>query len=327
MFPFSYTKPATTRDALGAGRRGGRYIAGGTTLVDLMRETVERPGELVDISALPLAGVELTNGGGLRVGALTRMADLAAHPDVRAHYPVISEALELSASAQLRNMATIGGNVMQRTRCAYFRDVTANCNKRRPGSGCAALRGINRDHAILGTSDACVCTHPSDLAVAFAALDATVRLLGPDGGERTVAVTDFLLRPGNTPEREQDLRPGELITAVEIPPHPRPLRSGYLKVRDRKSYEFALTSAAVVLHVRGGVIRAAKVAAGGVGTVPWRLSGVERRLLGSRPSERLWTEAAELAADGARPLAHNGFKVDLLTRTVARQLRVVGGTR
>jgi xanthine dehydrogenase YagS FAD-binding subunit len=325
MYPFSYTKVFDIQDALAAGRHGGRYIAGGTTLVDLMRETVERPGTLVDIGALPLHDVNTTAAGGLRIGALVRMADAAAHPDVRSAYPVVAQALELSASAQLRNMATIGGNIMQRTRCTYFRDVTTNCNKREPGSGCAALGGFNRAHAILGTSEHCVATHPSDVAVAFAALEATVHLLGRDG-ERSVAFADFLLRPGSTPDREQAVRPGELITAIEIPAHPRPLRSGYLKVRDRQSYEFALTSVAVALHVRGGVIRAAKLAAGGVGTVPWKLSTVERHLLGKRPSARLWADAAERAADGARPLEHNSFKVDLLKRTVERQLRIVGGT-
>ena len=322
MFPFSFTKATSISEALEA---GGRYIAGGTTLVDLMRETVERPETLVDIAALPLREITVTKGGGLRIGALATMTDAAAHPAVRGAYPVISQALELSASAQLRNMATIGGNIMQRTRCTYFRDVTAACNKRQPGSGCAALDGYNRSHAILGTSDQCVATHPSDVAVAFAALEASVRLLGPTG-ERGVPFADFLLQPGTTPNREQALRPGELITAVEVPAYPRPLKSGYLKVRDRQSYEFALTSAAVALHVRGGVIRAAKVAAGGVGTVPWRLSTVERQLIGRRPSPTLWSDAAARAADGARPLAHNGFKVDLLRRTVERQLRVVGGT-
>ncbi|MEU8151200.1 xanthine dehydrogenase family protein subunit M [Nonomuraea sp. NPDC048901] len=325
MHPFSYTKVSDLEGALAAGRRGGRYIAGGTTLVDLMRESVERPGALVDISALPLGEVTATAGGGLRIGALVSMAEAAADPKVRATFPVVSQALELSASAQLRNMATIGGNIMQRTRCTYFRDVTAPCNKREPGSGCAALEGFNRAHAILGGSDQCVATHPSDVAVAFAALEASVRLRGPDG-ERGVAFADFLLRPGATPDREQGLRPGELITAVELPALPRPLRSGYLKVRDRQSYEFALTSAAVALHVKGGVIREAKVAAGGVGTVPWKLPAVERRLIGERPSPALWTEAAEHAADGARPLAHNRFKVELLKRTVERQLRVVGGS-
>ncbi|MFI7049152.1 FAD binding domain-containing protein [Streptosporangium sandarakinum] len=325
MYPFAYTKPADVAAALAAGARGGRYIAGGTTLVDLMRETVERPGTLVDISGLPLDDVRAT-GDGLRIGALARMADVAAHPRVRETYPVLVQSLELAASAQLRNMATIGGNVLQRTRCTYFRDVSAACNKRQPGAGCAALDGYNRSHAILGTSDACVATHPSDLTVALAALDATVHLLGPDG-ERSVPLTTFLLLPGDTPEREHDLRPGELIIAVEIPPHPKPLRSGYLKVRDRQSYEFALTSAAVALHITGGVIRRARVAAGGVGTVPWRLSAVERRLTGERPSERLWKQAAEVAPEGARPLRHNAFKAELLKRTVERQLRTVGGTR
>ncbi|MEV4172506.1 xanthine dehydrogenase family protein subunit M [Nonomuraea sp. NPDC049709] len=325
MYPFAYTKPADTAAALAAGARGGRYIAGGTTLVDLMRETVERPGTLVDISGLPLEDVRDTVRG-LRIGALARMADVAAHPRVRAAYPVLTQSLELAASAQLRNMATIGGNILQRTRCTYFRDVSAACNKRRPGSGCAALDGYNRSHAILGTSQACVATHPSDLTVALAALDASVHLLGPDG-EREVALTEFLLQPGNTPEREHDLRPGELITAVEIPPHLKPLRSGYLKVRDRQSYEFALTSVAVVLHLTGGVIRQARVAAGGVGTVPWRLNAVERRLTGERPSQRLWEQAAAVAAEGARPLRHNAFKTELLKRTVERQLQTVGGTR
>ncbi|MFD3619459.1 FAD binding domain-containing protein [Streptomyces sp. NPDC058676] len=326
MHPFSYTRVSDTREALNASHRGGRYIAGGTTLVDLMRETVERPETLVDITGLPLSEITVTERGGLRIGALVTMSEAAAHAKVRTLYPVISQALELSASAQLRNMATIGGNIMQRTRCTYFRDVTAACNKREPGSGCAALQGFNRSHAILGTSGHCVATHPSDVAVAFAALEAQVRLLGPDG-ERQVAFADFLLRPGSTPDREQALQRGELITAVEVPALPRPLRSGYLKVRDRQSYEFALTSAAVALHVRGGLIREARVAAGGVGTVPWKLPAVEQHLLGERPSEALWADAAERAADGARPLQHNRFKTELLKRTVERQLRIVGGTK
>ncbi|MEU6381612.1 xanthine dehydrogenase family protein subunit M [Streptomyces sp. NPDC046909] len=327
MHPFTYARAADTREALNAGRRGGRYIAGGTTLVDLMRETVEHPGTLVDISGLPLREIRATEGGGLRIGALVTMAATAADPKVRALYPVVSQALELSASAQLRNMATIGGNIMQRTRCTYFRDVTAACNKREPGSGCAARDGFNRMHAILGASEACVATHPSDVAVAFAALEATVHLLGPDGRERNLPFADFLLRPGNTPNREQAIHQGELITAVEIPALPRPLKSGYLKVRDRQSYEFALTSAAVALHVRGGVIREAKVAAGGVGTVPWKLPAVERHLVGERPSAALWAAAAEKAADGAQPLRDNRFKPELLKRTVERELRVVGGTK
>ncbi|WP_328744226.1 xanthine dehydrogenase family protein subunit M [Streptomyces sp. NBC_00285] len=326
MHPFTYTRVSDTREAVDAGRHGGRYIAGGTTLVDLMRETVERPDALVDITGLPLREVTVTERGGLRIGALVTMSGAAAHPKVRALYPVVAEALELSASAQLRNMATIGGNIMQRTRCTYFRDVSAPCNKREPGSGCAALHGYNRSHAILGTSDHCAATHPSDVAVAFAALEARVHLLGPDG-ERRVPFADFLLRPGTTPSREQALRQGELITAVETAAFPRPLKSGYLKVRDRQSYEFALTSAAVAMHVRGGVIREAKVAAGGVGTVPWRLPAVEQHLIGERPSTSLWAAAAARATDHARPLRHNRFKVELLRRTVERQLRIVGGTK
>lgn len=326
MHPFSYTRVSDTREALNAGRRGGRYIAGGTTLVDLMRETVEHPETLVDISRLPLREVTATERGGLRIGALVTMSEAAAHAKVRTLYPVVSEALELSASAQLRNMASIGGNIMQRTRCTYFRDVTAGCNKRDPGSGCAARNGYNRMHAILGTSDSCVATHPSDVAVAFAALEASVHLLGSDG-ERRVPFADFLLKPGDTPQREQAIRQGELITAVEIPALPRPLKSGYLKVRDRQSYEFALTSAAVALHIEGGVIREAKVAAGGVGTVPWKLPEVERHLVGRRPSDALWTAAAQKAAERARPLTHNRFKAALLRRTVERQLRIVGGMK
>ncbi|MCP2281030.1 FAD binding domain-containing protein [Nocardia amikacinitolerans] len=324
MRSFTLTTVADIPTALDAGRRGGRFVAGGTTLVDLMRHQVEQPDTLVDITRLPLREIGVDTDGSLRIGALATMADTARHPDVRDRFPVVAQALELSASAQLRNMATIGGNTLQRTRCTYFRDLTADCNKREPGSGCAAVGGINRGHAILGTSDHCVATHASDVAVAFAALDATVRLHGPDG-ERSVGFTEFFLRPGNSPHREHDLRPGELITAVEIPAYPTDLRSGYLKVRDRQSYEFALTSVAVALHIPDGTIRAAKVAAGGVGTVPWRLSGVEQQLVGRQPGAALWADAAARATDGARPLSHNGFKVQLLIRSVERQLRAVGG--
>ncbi|MGW0423090.1 FAD binding domain-containing protein [Streptomyces sp. NPDC003015] len=323
MHPFSYTRVSNVREALDAGRRGGRYIAGGTTLVDLMRETVEIPESLVDISALPLSEITATAGGGIRIGALVPIAVATADPKLNSLFPVAAQALR-GASAQLRNMATVGGNIMQRTRCTYFRDVTADCNKREPGSGCAALGGYNRGHAILGGSDHCVATHASDFAVALTALEATVPLQAPDGKGRSLPFADFLLRPGSTPHREQAIRRGELITAVEIPAYPRPLKSAYLKLRDRQSYSFGLTSAAVALHIRGGVIREAKVAAGGVATVPWKLPAVERALIGERPSDRLWAEAAGHAADGARPLQHNRFKVELLKRTVERQLRTVG---
>ncbi|MER8001627.1 xanthine dehydrogenase family protein subunit M [Streptomyces sp. NPDC095613] len=325
MHPFTYHSAGTVLEAVQAAARGARYIAGGTTLVDLMRETVERPDDVVDISSLPLNKIHTAGNGILRIGSLVTMAEAAAHPAVRDLYPVISQALEASASAQLRNMATIGGNLLQRTRCSYFRDVSADCNKRRPGSGCAARGGYNRMHAILGTSASCVAAHASDLAVALVALDAVVRLHGKDG-ERLLPLAELLLQPGSTPHREHALEPGELIMRVEVPEHPGRLASGYLKVRDRQSYEFALTSTAVALHVTGGRITTARVAAGGVGTVPWRLKAVEDALTGRRPSPGLWSEAARHATRGARPLTHNRFKLPLLTRTVERQLTEIGGT-
>jgi xanthine dehydrogenase YagS FAD-binding subunit len=324
MLPFTYLKVDSEDAAVAAAHAGGRLIAGGTTMVDLMREGVERPSTLVDIADLPLDEISGTPDGGVRLGALVTLSQAAADELVRTCLPVVAQALELTASAQVRNMATLGGNVMQRTRCAYFRDVTAACNKRDPGAGCAARDGANRTHAILGTSPACVATHPSDLAVALVALDASVHLRGLDG-LRTVALRDFFIRPGETPEREHALRRGELITAVEVPALPQPLASGYLKVRDRQSFEFALTSAAVALSVQDGVIRWAGVAVGGVGTVPWRLKAVERQLVGQPPSAGLWQQAAACAADGAEPLRQNAFKVGLLRRTVERELGIVGG--
>ena len=266
MFPFTFSKATDERAALAEGNRGGRYIAGGTTLIDLMRETVERPPSVVDITALPYRNIDV-GASGLLVGSLVTMTDLAAHPVVRAEFPVISQALELSASAQLRNMATIGGNIMQRPRCLYFRDVTSACNRRQPGSGCAAIGGENRTLAVLGTSDQCVATHPSDLSVALVALDAVVHLRSTNG-DRQVPIQQFFRLPGNTPDQEHDLRPGELIVAVQVPAGAYTRRSGYLKVRDRQSYEFALSSAAVAMDIGGGVIRAARVAVGGIGTVP-----------------------------------------------------------
>jgi xanthine dehydrogenase YagS FAD-binding subunit len=321
VFPFTFTKAADEKSALAAGRSGARYIAGGTTLVDLMRVTVERPGAVVDINALPYRNVDL-DARGLRFGSLVRMTDLAADPRVRREYPVLSEALELSASAQLRNMASIGGNLMQRPRCLYFRDVSAACNRRTPGAGCAAVGGLNRTHAILGTSDKCVATHPSDLAVALVALDATV-VLRDGNGDRRIPLDGFFQLPGETPDREHDLRPGELIVGVEVPTGPEMRRSGYLKVRDRQSYEFALASAAVALDVAGGSVRAARVAVGGVGTVPWRLPAVERALVGRQVTPELWHDAASQASDGANPLSDNGFKVELVRRVVERQLATV----
>jgi xanthine dehydrogenase YagS FAD-binding subunit len=323
VFPFSFTKASDEVSALTAAAHGARFIAGGTTLVDLMRETVERPTAVVDINALPYRGIDLKPTT-LRVGSLVRMSELAVHPGVRQQFPVIAQALELSASAQIRNMASIGGNLMQRPRCLYFRDVSAACNRRTPGSGCAAIDGRNRTHAILGTSDACVATHPSDLAVALTALDATV-ITRDANGEHRIACSDFFRRPDNTPDQEHNMNAGALITGVELPVVPEARRSGYLKVRDRESYEFALASAAVALDIAAGRVRAARVAVGGVGTVPWRLPAVEKALIGRTPGPELWRDAASHAADGAKPLPENGFKVELVKRTVERQLATVAG--
>ncbi|MFE5703489.1 FAD binding domain-containing protein [Rhodococcus koreensis] len=322
MFPFRFSKASDEQTALSAAASGARYVAGGTTLVDLMRETVERPEAVVDINALPYRDIDVQPGR-LRVGSLVRMAEIAAHPEVREQFPMIVQALDLSASAQLRNSASIGGNLLQRTRCLYFRDVTSACNRRTPGAGCAAIGGRNRTHAILGTSGSCAATHASDVAVALTALDATV-IARDTNGERRIPLNEFYLRPGTTPDRENTLRPGELITAVEVTVGPEARRSGYLKVRDRESYEFALTSAAVALDIAGGTIRTARVAVGGVGTVPWRLPSVERALVGQAPSAELWRTAAATAADGAQPLSENGYKVELIKRTVERQLSTIG---
>ncbi|BBZ30228.1 hypothetical protein MMAD_45230 [Mycolicibacterium madagascariense] len=321
MYPFTFTKAADEKAALDAGRSGARYIAGGTTLIDLMRVTVERPNAVVDINALPYRSVDL-DGRSLRIGSLVRMSDLAADDRVRRQFPVIAQSLDLSASAQLRNMASIGGNLMQRPRCLYFRDVTANCNRRTPGAGCAAVGGLNRMHAILGASDECVATHPSDLAVALVALDA-VLLLRDGNGDRRIPLAQFFREPGSTPDQEHDLRPGELIVGVEVPTGPQTIRSGYLKVRDRQSYEFALTSAAVALDIAGNTVKTARVAVGGVATVPWRLPAVEQALVGRPITPGLWHDAASHAADGAKPLSDNGFKIQLVQRVVERQLSAV----
>lgn len=318
MLPFQFDTATDESIALEAGAAGARYLAGGTTLVDLMRQTVERPERLLDINGLPYRDIDL-NTARLRIGALVRMSELATNSDVRQQFPVITQALELSASPQLRNMASIGGNLMQRPRCLYFRDVSAPCNRRIPGSGCAAIGGRNRSHAIFGTSDQCVATHPSDLAVALTALDATI-IVRDREGEHRIRIGEFFRQPGATPDREHNLTPGQLIAAVEIPVRPDTRRSGYLKVRDRESYEFALCSAAVALELSAGVVRSARIAVGGVGTVPWRLPAVGRRLIGRPASPQLWADAGAIAADGAKPLSENGFKVQLLKNTVARQL-------
>jgi xanthine dehydrogenase YagS FAD-binding subunit len=311
MRPFELTAPTTVEEAL---KTPGTFLAGGTTLVDLMKLDVLTPQHVLDINEVPLRGITTTDG--LRFGALERMSAIAAHPDV---YPAISRALLLSASQQLRNMASIGGNLLQRTRCSYFRDVAMPCNKRVPGSGCSALDGANRMHAILGTSDSCVATHASDVAVALVALDARLRLADATG-TREVALGEFYQLPGDTPALENDLRPGELITEVVVPRLDWAANSTYVKVRDRQSYEFALCSAAVALDVRDGVVADARVAAGGVGTVPWRLRAVEEALKGRPATQAAFEEAASVAAEGAEPLSDNAFKVPLLKRTIVRAL-------
>ncbi|HEV7792416.1 MAG TPA: xanthine dehydrogenase family protein subunit M [Pseudonocardia sp.] len=311
MRPFELTAPTTVEAALAA---PGTFLAGGTTLVDLMKLNVLTPRHVQDINELPLRGIDASDG--LRIGALERMSDIAAHPGV---YPVISRALLLSASQQLRNMASIGGNLLQRTRCTYFRDVAMPCNKRQPGSGCPAVSGANRMHALLGTSDSCVATHASDVAVALVALDAEIRLVSA-AGSRTVTLADFYRPPGDSPEVENDLRPGELIAEVLVPRLDWASRSTYVKVRDRQSYEFALCSAAVALDVRDSRIVDARVAVGGVATVPWRLAAVEAALRGAPASSAAFEAAASVAAEGATPLSANGFKVSLLKRTVVRAL-------
>jgi len=324
MTPFRYLRTRQGDDpvALLSTAGNGAFIAGGTTLVDLMKLGVENPSTLIDINSQPLAHIEDLADGGLRIGALARNSDVAHHVLVRKRYPMLSEALLSGASPQLRNMATVGGNIMQRTRCYYFRDLSFACNKRGPGSGCTAMESFNRIHAILGTSDQCVATNPSDMSVALVALDATLRLRGPNG-ERTVPFEQFHLVPGQTPYRETVLKPGELITAVDIPKSPIAAHSLYLKVRDRASYEFALASVALALEMSGGKIQSARVAFGGVATKPWRAHDVERVLTGQLASEDLFAKAARAAVEGAQPRRDNAFKVDLLQRTLIKGLRTL----
>lgn len=297
-----------------------QYLAGGTTLLDLMKLDVMRPRALIDIN--PIAGAEAitVNERGVRFGALVRMAQAAAHPAIVRDYPVIADTLKLAASAQLRNMASLGGNVLQRTRCAYFRDTSwIACNKRNPGSGCSALEGVNRQHAILGTSDHCIATYPGDFAQALIALDAVIEITGVSGN-RAVAFAKFHRLPGNVPNVETVLLPGDLITAITVPAGSWTRRSLYLKIRDRESYQFALTSAAVALDLRGDTVREARIALGGVATVPWRAREAEAVLKGKRLDENAAQSAAEAAFAGARPRQHNSFKVLLGKRTLERAL-------
>jgi xanthine dehydrogenase YagS FAD-binding subunit len=325
MMPFGFERAANEEEALVAVARGARCIAGGTTLIDLMREEVERPARLVDINALPWRDIRLREGE-LSIGALARMAEVAEHPEVCRSQPLIAEALLEGASPQLRNMATIGGNLLQRTRCPYFRMLDARCNKREPDSGCAALQGENAALAILGASEHCAAVHPSDLAVALVALDATVRVRNVQG-ERSFAVEQLFLLPEDTPQHEHALQAGELIVEVRVPDGPYARQARYLKVRDRASYEFAVVSVAAALHVDAGSILEARLAAGGVATRPWRLRECEQALRGRRAERASFEAAARLACQHARSLAGNHFKMPLLERCVVRALELAGEAR
>jgi len=324
MQPFAYRRASDENDAvaMAAARPGAAFVAGGTDFMQLWKAGVSAPGLVIDISRLPLDAVTVRPDG-IAIGALARMSEVADHPAIRRDYRTIAEALLASASPQVRNVATIGGNLLQRTRCGYFRGTALPCNKRLPGSGCGAREGENRSHAIFGASDQCAATHPSDLAVALVALDATVRLRGVSG-ERVLPLEDFFLLPGEHPERETVLGDGELIIEIAVPRSAAASRSHYLKVRDRASFEFAVVSVAVALDAEDGLIRTARVAAGGVGTKPWRLRPCETSLAGARLGEAAFRQAAELAATGTKPLSRNGFKIELLKRTVLRALRDAG---
>jgi xanthine dehydrogenase YagS FAD-binding subunit len=325
MDPFTYVRATSLDDALAAaGDADIQYIAGGTTLVDLMRLDVMRPRGIVDITALPLANIEAI-GQGVRIGAMARNTDVAYHPLITARYPVLAEALLAGASPQLRNMATVGGNVLQRTRCSYFRDPAWPCNKRQPGSGCSARGGYTRMHAVLGTSDGCIATHPSDMCVALVALDAVVQTRGPQGRVRAIPFADFHTLPGERPDIENVLGRGELITHVDLPASPFASRSHYVKVRDRASYAFALASAAVALDLAGGTIRESRIALGGVGTKPWRSIEAETELRGKPPNLETFRQAAAVAMRGAQAQEHNKFKIELAQRTLVRALQDIGG--
>jgi xanthine dehydrogenase YagS FAD-binding subunit len=322
MQAFSFIRPSDAQAAVAAASLpGAKYIAGGTDLLQLTKDNVETPDRIIDLETLNLFRID-AGPDHLRLEALARMSDVAAHPAVMKGWPVLSQALLASASPQIRNMGTMGGNLLQRTRCGYFRDTGFNCNKRLPGSGCPAINGENRMLAILGGSDHCIATHPSDMAVALLALDAVVELDGRDG-TRNVPIGDFHRLPGDTPHIETVLAPGEMITAIRVPASAAARRSHYLKVRDRASFEFALVSAAVALDIQGNTIHSARVAAGGVGTRPWRLPEVEAALTGKPADTATLRAAAEQAGDGAKPAAMNAFKLVLLRRTVFRALRTV----
>jgi len=325
MTPFTYARAASVPDALQrAAIAGTKFLGGGTNLVDLMRETVERPTALVDVSGLGAAIVE-SDDGGLHIAAAARNTAIAEHRAVRERYPMLSRAILAGASAQIRNMATLGGNLLQRTRCTYFfDDEGSRCNKRTPGQGCDAIGGFNRNHAILGASEACIATHPSDMAVALAALDAVVHVSGI-GGERMLSINELHRLPGDRPDVETELAPGKLITGVDLPAGSLYARSTYRKVRDRSSYAFALVSVAAALEVSGGVVRDVRIALGGVAPKPWRAWKAEMALRGGPASEEAFLAAIDAELRDAKPLSHNGFKIELARRMVVAVLNELSG--
>src|SRR5215471_274219 len=321
MINFEYARASDVADAVRqiTADPEAKFIAGGTNLIDLMKYEVARPMRLIDISHLPLKTVEETADGGLRIGALVPNSDLAYHPVVEKRYPLVSSAILAGASQQLRNMATTGGNLMQRTRCFYFYDVATPCNKREPGSGCSAIDGINRINAILGTSEGCIATHPSDMCVALAALEAKVHVAGP-AGERTVPFADFHRLPGDTPEVDTNLKANEIITAIELPARGFAKNYSYLKIRDRLSYAFALVSVAAALELEGGQIKEARLALGGVAHKPWRNPEAEAALQGKSATPDAFAQAAEILLRGAKGFSHNAFKIDLARRAIIRTM-------
>ncbi|HEY1496503.1 MAG TPA: xanthine dehydrogenase family protein subunit M [Candidatus Solibacter sp.] len=321
MNNFTYTRASNSGEAIHlVGKTGAaKFLGGGTNLVDLMRENVERPESLVDISTLPFGDIQENPDGSVKIGAAVRNSAVAGNRTIRERFPMLSQAILFGASGQIRNMATVGGNIMQRTRCCYFYDHASRCNKRTPGAGCDAIYGFNRMHAILGASSSCIATHPSDMCVALAALDATVEVEYRNG-TRSIRLTDFHRLPGDTPDRETELQPGELITSVTIPKLDAARRSVYRKVRDRLSYAFALVSVAALLEIEDGTIKVARLALGGVAHKPWRAYPAEDILRGAPPSEENFRRAAEATLAGAQGLAHNAFKIELAKRLIANTL-------
>lgn len=324
MNPFVYIRSTDTAAAVKqAGAKGAKFLAGGTNLVDLLKLDIEQPGTVIDINGLPLKKIEVLPDNHIRVGALVTNTTLAWHPEIRQRFPLLSEAILAGASPQLRNMATTGGNMLQRTRCYYFYDPAFPCNKRIPGSGCPAIDGYNRNHAVLGTSRQCIASHPSDMCVALAAIDPMILLQGA-GGLRSIPFHELHRLPGATPHLENNLQHGEMILGIQLPDLPFAVRSHYLKVRDRASYEFALASAAVALDIAGGKIKQARIALGGVGTKPWRSIEAEQTLTGAAADDTSYRRAAETALKDARPFKHNAFKIELAKRTLVRALQTVG---